>query len=81
MACLRVLNGKGDQSISWNPLDVDRGDAEAQAAVREAERIFEQARAQGAIAFRAQPGVPAQRVDTFDPYAEETIVVPAMVGG
>jgi hypothetical protein len=81
MACLRVLNGKGDQSISWNPLDVERGDIEAQAAVREAERIFEQARAQGAIAFRASSGVQAQRLEQFDPYAEETILVPPMVGG
>jgi hypothetical protein len=81
MARLRILNGTGDKSISWNPVELERGDAEAQAAVREAERIFHDARAQGAVAFRAQPGLPAERIDTFDYNAEETLLIPPMVGG
>jgi hypothetical protein len=81
MARLRVLNGKGDQSISWDPADVERGDPEALAAVQEAERIFAHERARGAVAFRAQPGAPAQQVETLDYYADETLLIPPMVGG
>ena len=57
------------------------GDPEAQAAVREAERIFAKAKASGAQAFRLLPGEPAQRLEAFDPTAESTLVIPAMVGG
>lgn len=81
MATLRVLNGSGDRRISWNARGFTEGDAEAQAAVREAERIFARERELGGVAFRVRPGAPAERVDTFDPLAEETMLIPPMVGG
>jgi hypothetical protein len=59
----------------------DAGDAEALAAVREAERIFAEHRARGATAFRVSPDRPAERVEVFDPQAEQIVVVPRVLGG
>jgi hypothetical protein len=81
MPTLRVLNGSGDRRITWSAADLLRGDTEAQAAVREAEHILARERARGAVAFRVMPGAPAQRVDTLDPLADETVVIPPVVGG
>jgi hypothetical protein len=81
MASLRVLNRNGDLKITWNPADLARGDSEALAAIREAERIFAQERARGAMAFRVHHGATAERLDALDPFAEETVVIPPMVGG
>jgi hypothetical protein len=81
MATLRVLNSSGDGRITWSVEDLVHGDAEAQAAVREAERIFARERERGAVAFRVRPGTPAERLDAFDPLADETVVIPPMVGG
>jgi hypothetical protein len=79
-AVLRILNGSGDTSIAWDP-DRLASDPEAQAAVQEAERLFAQARANGAVAFRINGDRPATRLNEFDPTAEEILIVPAMVGG
>ncbi len=81
MATFRVLNGSGDRRISWSIHSLLRGQSEAQAAVREAERIFARERARGAVAFRVQPGRPAERLEVFDPLADETVMIPPMVGG
>jgi len=81
MSTLRVLNSSGDRSIQWDPEQFAVGDPEAIQAVAEAERIFAEARARGAQAFRVTPGEPAQRLAQFDPQAEEIIVIPPMVGG
>jgi hypothetical protein len=81
MAMLRVLNGSGDRRISWSAKSLAEGDAEAQAAVREAERIFARERERGGVAFRVRPGAPAERIDAFDPLAEDTVLIPPMVGG
>jgi hypothetical protein len=81
MPTLRVLNGSGDARITWDSSALDAGDPDALNAVREAERIFAEERRRGALAFRVVPGSPAQRLDTFDPRSEETLVVPPMVGG
>jgi len=81
MGTLRILNGSGDQRISWSAAGLVEGDAEAQAAVREAEQIFARERERGGVAFRVQPGAPAERIDTFDPLAENTMLIPPMVGG
>lgn len=81
VSILRVLNGSGDTRLSWDRERVAAGDSEAQAAVREAERIFEKARASGAQAFKILPNGDSQRIDRFDPEAREVLVVPAMVGG
>ncbi len=80
-AVLRILNGSGDTCVSWDPERLAAADPEAEAAVREAERLFAAARAGGAVAFRIVSDKPATRLDTFDPNAEEILVIPAMVGG
>jgi hypothetical protein len=82
MATLRVLNGSGDRQIRWSTQGLADGDAEALAAVREAEQIFARERERGGAAFRVRPGVAAERVHAFDPFAEEdTLLIPPMVGG
>lgn len=81
MATLRVLNGSGDARITWSTEGLERGEPDAQAAVREAERIFARERARGAVGFRVRPGAPAERLEAFDPLAEDTVLIPPMVGG
>ena len=81
MATLRVLNRSGDRRVSWSTADLLHGDPEAQAAVREAERIFTHERERGAVAFRVRPGAPAERLEALDPLADETVLIPPMVGG
>ena len=49
--------------------------------MREAEHIFESARDRGATAFRWRSGKPAERVDRFDPRADEVVIVPRVAGG
>ncbi|MFI5274016.1 MAG: hypothetical protein ACHQ4H_13365 [Ktedonobacterales bacterium] len=81
MGILRVLSRSGDDQYTWNAAAIEVGDPDAVAAVREAERIFEEQRARGATAIRITPGRPAERVDRFDPEAEQIVMVPRVVGG
>ena len=81
MAKLRVLSSRGDTVVEWDERKIDRGDPDALAAVREAERIFEEQRNRGATAFVVVPDRPARRIDTFDPEAEQIIMVPRVAGG
>ena len=78
---LRVLSARGDTVLEWDERKLQTGDPEALAAVREAERIFEEQRARGATAFKVAPDKPAQRIDTFDRTAEQIIMVPRVAGG
>ncbi len=81
MGMLRVLSRNGDDQHQWSQAAVEAGDAEAVAAVKEAERIFRDQRARGAVAVRMAPGKPAEKIDQFDPNAEEILMVPRVVGG
>lgn len=81
MGMLRVMSRRGDDRITWDGQKARSGDAEATAAVREAERIFAQERAKGATAFRVETGKPLQRIDQFDATAEQIVMVPRVVGG
>jgi len=81
MAILRVLSAAGDTRYEWDVGGIERGDPEALAAVREAERIFSERQARGATAFRVAPGRPAERLETFDPQAEHVVMVPRVAGG
>lgn len=81
MSILRVLSRRGDDTYSWDPSKIGTADHEALAAIREAERVFEEARARGATAFKTEPGQPAKRIDKFDQTAQEIILVPRVVGG
>ncbi len=81
MGKLRVLSIKGDRTVTWDQKQAETGDPEAQAAVKEAERIFQEALRNGATAFRVAPGAPATRLDRFDPEADQVVVVPRVAGG
>jgi hypothetical protein len=81
MSMLRVLSRSGDDRYSWDRAAVAVGDEEAVAAVREAERIFHEQRTRGATAVRMAPGKPAERIDEFDPSAEEIVMLPRVIGG
>lgn len=80
MARLMALNYQGDATLAeWNVAEV--GDPEALEAIREAERIFEEHKAKGAMAFKVSPGKPAKKLDKFDQTAEQIIMVPTIAGG
>jgi hypothetical protein len=81
MGVLQVLSKRGDDRLTWDEQKFHMNDPEATAAVREAERIFAEARARGATAFRVEPGKPTQRIDQFDPAAQQILIVPRVVGG
>jgi hypothetical protein len=78
---LRVMSRRGDDRLTWDQQKIQAGDPEAQAAIREAERIFAQERTKGATAFRIETGKPAQRIEHFDATAEQIVLVPRVVGG
>jgi len=78
---LRVISKRGDDRVHWNEQDALAGDAEALAAIREAERIFERERARGATAYRLEAGKPVERLEQFDPQASQIIMVPRVAGG
>ena len=67
MGLLRVICKRGDDRLHWNEQDAQAGDAEANAAIREAERIFARERARGATAYRLEAGKPVERLEQFDP--------------
>ena len=81
MGMLRVLSRSGDDRFTWNNAQVEVGDPDAIAAIREAERIFQEQREGGATAVRLAPGKPAERIERFDPEAEQIVMVPRVVGG
>ncbi len=81
MGVLRVLSHHGDDRYTWETNAVEVGDSDAIAAVREAERIFAEQRAKGATAVKVMPGRPAERLDRFDPEAQEIVMIPRVVGG
>jgi hypothetical protein len=81
MGVLRVLSRRGDDHITWDEQKLPMNDPEMMAAIREAERIFAETRAKGATAFRIEPGKSPQKIDQFDPTAQQIIMVPRVVGG
>jgi hypothetical protein len=82
---LRVMSRRGDDRFTWPDLKRDADFRELvddqKRAVEEAERIFAEERRKGATAFLVEGGKPAQRIDEFDPFAKEIILVPRVVGG
>jgi len=78
---LRVMSRRGDDRISWDSKKLEVNDPEAVAAIREAERIFNEERLKGATAFKVEPGKNIQRIDAFDRTAEQIVLVPRVVGG
>ena len=81
MGMLRVMSRRGDDQVVWDVRQVEAGDPEAGAAVREAERIFLEHQTRGATAFRVEHGQDPVRIDQFDKNAEQVVIVPRVVGG
>ncbi len=82
---LRVMSRRGDDRFTWPDLKCNPDFLELtedqKRAVEEAERIFAEERKKGATAFLVESGKPAQRIEGFDPFAKEIIMVPRVVGG
>jgi hypothetical protein len=78
---LRVMSRRGDDRIIWDSNKVEMNDPEAVAAIREAERIFNDARMRGATAFKVEPGKAVERIEKFDRAAEQIVLIPRVVGG
>ena len=81
MGLLRLMSRRGDDRVMWDTRQVELGDPEAVAAVREAERIFRDQQARGATAYKLEPGHAPVRIDQFDPQTEHIVVVPRVIGG
>lgn len=81
MATMRVLNSSGDRRLDWDIDQVRAGDPEALAAIAEAEAVFAEARSRGGTAVKVRPDGPAERIDEFDPEAEQIVIVPRVAGG
>jgi uncharacterized protein YjiK len=81
MGMLRVMSRRGDERVEWDLKKVVTSDPEAIAAIREAERIFNEERARGATAFKVEAGRSVERIEKFDRTAEQIVMVPRVVGG
>jgi uncharacterized protein YjiK len=81
MGMLRIISRRGDERIVWDHGKVETNDPEAVAAIREAERIFNDERARGATAFKVESDKPVERIEKFDRTAEQIVMVPRVVGG
>ena len=75
MGKLRILSKLGDTTVQSDPK------TGAEEAVREAERIFRQELSSGSTAFRVSGTAPAERIASFDPRAEQIVMVPRVAGG
>jgi hypothetical protein len=81
---IRVMCHLGDVATRWETGAGVETDEEAQAAIREAERIFRDARQRGDAAFIVSPGKKPERVDQWDQRAleaPEIVITPRLVGG
>jgi hypothetical protein len=81
MGKLRVTSLQGDRTFVWDQKQAGEGDLDAQAAVREAERIFAEQLRRGGMAFKVAPRASATRLVVFDPEADQIVTVPRVVGG
>ncbi len=76
MGTMRLLDGTGDTLVDW--------DVEDAAAVREAEALFARLATERRIPFARRAGAAAadaERIDRFEPDAEEIIWVRPVAGG
>ncbi len=81
MGKLRIISHLGDTVVEWERELAENGDAEAQEAVKEAERIFEEQLRRGATAFQVSAGTCPKLLERFDPEADQVVIVPRVVGG
>lgn len=81
---LRQMCGEGDAVTAWETGTDTDTDEEAQAAVREAERIFTAALARGDVAFKVEPGQAPRKLDRWNNEAQEAdeiVIAPRLMGG
>ena len=81
MGTLCVLSRRGDDRVTWDERLVEMGDPEALAAIREAECIFEEQRAKGAMAVKVETDGTPTRIEHFDQAAERIVMEPRVLGG
>lgn len=81
MGVLRVMSRRGDDVVTWEYPGPGVSEPEAQAAVRAAERVFDEQAARGATAFKVQQDAAPVHIDHFEAQAEQIILVPRVVGG
>ena len=78
MGRIIVANRRGHQLVEWDATsDTDEG----REAIREAERILEEARANGCAISRKVNGVHVIDREPFDPDAEEYQIIAPIAGG
>ena len=70
---LSIMNRTGHSVVTW--------DTEAEAAIAEAERVFQEHRAKGYSAFKQEAGEMVGPIQDFDREADEILLVPNIVGG
>ena len=77
MAILRILSRRGDDCITWDRTLMERADP----GVREAKRILPEQRFHGATALRCAAGRAPTLITQLDSTADQTVLVPRVIGG
>lgn len=78
MGRIIVANRHGDQVVEWDPTAES---VEGKAAVVEAERIIEEARARGCAVSKKVDGQHVIDAGRFDPQVEEYQIIAPIAGG
>jgi hypothetical protein len=83
MARLFYLNRRGHTEVAWDVERARSGDAEALAAVAEAERVLDEAVRSGYTAFALRGGTITRRVDALSGIGreEDVVLIPPVAGG
>jgi hypothetical protein len=81
LSTINILNSTGHTEVKFDPAAVAAGDVAAQAAVAEAQRVIDQARAEGkGVCVKTPEGF--ANLDTLDPTKDlEIVIIPRMAGG
>jgi hypothetical protein len=77
MSRIIIANRRGHQVFEWEVAETE----EAQALVKEAERIIREAREQGCAVSRKVEGRHVIDESPFDPHAEEYQIIAPIAGG
>lgn len=81
---IRQMCDQGDAVIAWETGADTETDVEAQAAVREAERIFQEALVRGDVPFAVDADKAPEKLERWDARAreaDEIIIAPRLMGG
>jgi hypothetical protein len=74
MGELRVVDGRGDTKLMWDPSRPDE--------VSAARKLFDELKKKGHNAYAVKKkGEPGEKITTFDPAMGKIIMAPAMSGG